>query len=833
MGSARVAPTSSAGLDALLWAAVFAAGTVLPSQAPRHWPALLAPLVILALAAGRTGSRTLFLPLLLGAAVAFAHRLADPFPALLSQWKDHGFQAGITPIEIEGWVLDTENLPEARTALVLRLRRFEIPGRPPLRGEPTGKILIRLTAPTPPDPGVALPRPGDLVEMSVRVGPPRTFRNPGAFDYSSYLEARGIDLLGSSKSPRLIRSVPGAGDFLAALPSRIRGRMVSSLRRAAGYDNDATVSFLAALLVGDRDDLPPEFEDRLIRAGVYHIVALSGFNVALIVGLASALLRLAPLSPRTRRALLAACVLVYWGIARPSGSIARAALMSLLCLGGAWLGRRVRGTGAIASASVLILGAKPAWCLDPGFQLSFAATLGLLFLSPRSGGGVFPLPSPAGRGRHRILAGRVATWFIGSLGVSGAAFLSTALISARHFQALTPVALVANLFAVPISALLLVVGLLACALEPFVHSSASLLLDLARMLVGALDWMTATVAAPAWCSFFVLPPPVWIVLLGQSAVLLAGFGRPRLRRASFLFLAFALLFIAGAGRAPEATGRLDVVALDVGQGDALLVRFPGGPVMLVDAGGFARSRFDVGSKVVAPALRALGLLKIDILAITHAHRDHLGGAAAILRSFSPGALWLGRMPDDDPAILDLEREAAARGIAVVFPRRGASIILGGTRVEVLNPGRGVDGRGPAKNDDSLVLRLLFGGRGVLLTGDLEGRLETVLVGEGRNLQADLLKVGHHGSRTSTTAGFLRQVRPRAGVISVGSTNPWGHPDAEVLGRLRDAGVRIYRTDLDGAVRFTTDGASSWQAIPLAEDAVEDREAIREAAGSAE
>src|SRR5256712_6154195 len=231
--------------------------------------------------------------------------------------------------------------------------------------------------------------------------------------------------------------------------------------------------------------------------------------------------------------------------------------------------------------------------------------------------------------------------------------------------------------------------------------------------------------------------------------------------------------------------------------------------MLIDAGGFARTQFDIGSKVVAPALRSLGLLRIDILAIAHAHRDHLGGAAAIVRSFSPGAVWLGRMPLDDPAVQAIERVAKEGGGAVVFPRRGARIVLGGARVDVLNPGRGVDGTGPATNDDSLVLRVSFGGHGVLLTGDLEAALETILLGERRELGADLLKVGHHGSRTSTTGPFLRAVGPKLGVISVGATNPWGHPDAEVLGRLRDAGVEVYRTDRDGAIRFTTDGVSVW------------------------
>jgi len=809
VASARLHQQCSSGPTSLARAAAFAAGTVLSFQVPLPWPAVLAPVAVLSVIPSFRRVRFFLLPFLLGAAAGVGHRLADPLPEMLRVWTEHGFRPGVTPIEIVGRLLDADDLSDGRLSLTVRAATFEIPGRLPFLCRPARPILVRITTPAPGPADPRFPRSGDLVRISARLGPPRTFRNPGAFDYSSYLRARAIDLVGTTKSPRLLQVLGGNRDEVAALPSMARDSIVSTLSRAAQDGDDRTVPFLAALLIGERDDLSPEFQDRLIRAGVYHIVALSGFNVALILGLAAIALRLLPLSPRTRRVLLALCVLLYWGAVRASGSIARAALMSLLSLGGAVQGRRVRGRDAIGTASVLIIGWNPAWIFDPGFQLSVAATLGLLLLVAPGSAGAGNVRPPGGRGRLRVGMSASIGWIVASLKVSAAALLSTALVSARHFQTLTPIAVLANLFAVPLAALLLVVGLLVCAIEPLCHPAAIELMNVARSLVFLLERTTSIVSAPAWCSFFVLPPPVWLVLMGQAAIAVAGHGGGWIRRAAWLFLAVAIALTALAGRAPASNGRLEVVALDVGQGDAILVRFPEGPTMLIDAGGFARSQFDVGSKVVAPALRSLGLLRIDILAITHAHRDHLGGAAAIVRSFSPGAVWFGRMPLDDPAVQAIERVAKEGGGAVVFPRRGARIVLGGARVDVLNPGRGVDGTGPATNDDSLVLRVSFGGHGVLLTGDLEATLETILLGERRELGADLLKVGHHGSRTSTTGPFLRAVGPRLGVISVGATNPWGHPDAEVLGRLQEAGVEVYRTDRDGAVRFTTDGSSDW------------------------
>src|SRR5258705_5276954 len=193
--------------------------------------------------------------------------------------------------------------------------RFEIPGRTSLQRPPGRSVVVRLTGPAPGDPRGPRPRPGDLIEVSARVGRPRSFRNPGAFDYSSFLQARGIDLVGTVKNARLIRIIPGRSAVLTALPARARRLLVGTLDRAAGGCESATTSFLAALLVGERDDLPQEFEDRLIRAGVYHIVALSGLNVALVVALASFLMRRLPLPPRARRALLLPCLLLYWVVA--------------------------------------------------------------------------------------------------------------------------------------------------------------------------------------------------------------------------------------------------------------------------------------------------------------------------------------------------------------------------------------------------------------------------------------------------------------------------------------------------------------------------------------
>jgi competence protein ComEC len=258
-----------------------------------------------------------------------------------------------------------------------------------------------------------------------------------------------------------------------------------------------------------------------------------------------------------------------------------------------------------------------------------------------------------------------------------------------------------------------------------------------------------------------------------------------------------------------ARGRLEIAVLDVGQGDAIFISFPKGATMLVDGGGAIPipgappPRLNVGESVISSYLWSRNVQQLDYVVLTHDHYDHFGGLEPVLRNFRVGELWMGPDPADRP--MDrLRAVAASRSTRSIHVEQGHGSMIDGVKVEVLSPPAGWT---PSRvsNNDSVVLRLTYGGRTILLPGDVEARMEQRLAQDGVELASDVLKIAHHGSRTSTTAEFLSRVSPTFGVISVGAFKRFGHPNDDVLAALAAAGVQTYRTDQDGTVTFSTDG----------------------------
>ncbi|HEU4411228.1 MAG TPA: ComEC/Rec2 family competence protein [Polyangiaceae bacterium] len=643
---------------------------------------------------------------------------------------------------------------------------------------------------------------GDRVAVVADLAPPHLFANADLPDPRPAAARKGSVLSGGVVTLEPLAGGRGPGAWVDRARARVRGRIEATFPAAAAP--------MARALVLGETDLDPGDDEAFRRSGLSHLLAVSGTHLVLaVVGALRALrwllVRVPTLAARgdLGRALApagAALAFAYADFAGGSGSAARAALMLACGFGAVRLGRRPDATRALG-LSLLAFGAlDPLVAFDWSFLLSAAATGGLLALSP-------PVAEWL---RERLPA--LAAPLVPTLSATLAASAACAPLTAALSPSVPLAGVLANLVAVPLGELFalplcLLHALLAFAppLERAVAWAAAGSLLAVRAVAHAASGPLTALPAPS-------PGPAHALALGLGA-LGAALARPG-RRAPWAALTASALLAAEiyAIRAGEPRGRLRVTALDVGQGDSLLVDLPDGRLMAVDGGGMVGSPFDPGLAVLVPTLRERRRPRVDVAVLSHPHPDHFLGLASALPRLEVGELWDTGQGEDEgagPAYAALLAGLRARGVPVVRPDAlcGAPRDFGGATLRVLSPCPAFKPFGSA-NDNSLVVHIAYGRRAVLLTGDAEHEAEAALVERfGASLRADLLKVGHHGSRTSTGAALLAAVRPSLALASCGVRNRFGHPHPTALARLAAAGVPLARTDRGGALVWETDGES--------------------------
>ena len=664
---------------------------------------------------------------------------------------------------------------------------------------------------------------------------PQAKRNPGSFDYRAYLSRQGIVGIIDTKGLMRIGEQGGFPPLRWIETLRIRTeRLIDVIYTETEVEMPLPepslhAQLLKGILLGKRSDVPTETLDLFRNSGTFHVLAVSGLHVGLVAMFCYFGFSLFRFPQKILCLLTIIAVLIYACLIGFRPSVFRASLMAILFLIATLIDRDADLFNLLAFAALVLLLLNPLQVWDIGFQLSFVAVASIVYFVPRMEKPLRRLweraeGSPLESQDSVLIKFRDAAikWVVLSYLVTFAAQIGTGPLIAYHFFRAYPLGIIVGPFAVGLVSLIVAVGM-ASVCVGFIWLPFAKLLGILNHAIISLFLILIGMFGQIWGVVKLTPPTFGLFVLYIAFCLGITYWRVvyhQWKVASLIGLSVATIWVWDA--AIHEKGRLlEVITLDVGQGDAAIVRFPDNRTMLID-GGIQRSyydkqkrkqvEYDVGERIIEPYLDFHGIREFDMIVLTHPDLDHGGGLAYILQNFKvERVLGISDTPLDSQTHRRLHTIVKARNIPYSFPYAGEIELTSAATLNLLHP---IDASSTNlldrdKNDDSLVMKITYGKVDILFTGDIGKKAESRLIASGQDLRSEILKVPHHGSRTSSSPLFLDAVQPRYAIFSLGQGNRYQFPHADVVARYRARECPMLRTDKAGAITLRTDGTRCW------------------------
>ena len=637
--------------------------------------------------------------------------------------------------------------------------------------------------------------PGNYVKIKCKIFQPRDKRNPGEFDYRQYLMSKGIVAQVSIYNFKDIKLLDKKYDFVKSIIYMLRLKIYKQIAKIYSGEEKHLVN---ALILGERKDLDKSIVADFINSGTVHVLAVSGLHVGFIVGILFLVFGRFNLFLKSGITIIG--ILLFIVISGGHPSVIRASVMAIIMITAFVTGREYNSFNILALAGFILLVVNPAELFNPGFQLSFAAVFSILFFYPYFEKIVFNMNIKNALIRKGMLL----------FSLTLAAQIGTLPITLIYFKKLSLISFFINILIVP---LIGVVVALAVASLLFSVGSIYLgsLLAVTNSLIIKLMFYFAKLSSELKYSHLTISNFSWyqaLLYFGLLSVVTYAFIKFRNMKAkvTVLVISVFLYFTYAPIVSPPIlqSGKFYVIAIDIGQGDSFLIIFPNRKTALVDAGNSTK-HFDNGRYVIEPLLNYLGIDKINYLFISHIDADHYRGSVSLIYDGFVERVYKPVLDENLRKDLRFENYVKHFNIPINYYYRSA-LMIGGAKLYFLNDTSLISYRMFSQNNKSGVLKLCYGEKSILFTGDLEGKGERLWTGLYESfLKSDVLKVGHHGSKFSTSELFLNRVKPTWALISAGENNKFGHPNFETIARLNNFRVGIKRTDKSGAIILSTDG----------------------------